>query len=174
MELIRLARAARADVLVGPLLKTNVDAFAAFALASETPTLLLNYLPEAPSEEPKPRGSLNLLQLGTAIEDEAQTLAAYMGTNQHERIMVIHNNSAWANRALRAFQKDWSHPLYVANFENLKQLTNAVGEVMEVAASTARKNRVAALLGNRWNSFPEHAKILTQYWRSQRVLKPPP
>ncbi len=154
MELIRLARAARADVLVGPLLKTNVDAFAAFALVSETPTLLLNYLPEAPSEEPKPRGSLNLLQLGTAIEDEAQTLAAYMGTNQHERIMVIHNNSAWANRALRAFQKDWSYPLYVANFENLKQLTNAVGEVMEVAASTARKDRVAALLGESLEFLP--------------------
>ena len=35
IELIRLARNVSADVLVGPLLKLNVEAFAAFAAASD-------------------------------------------------------------------------------------------------------------------------------------------
>ncbi len=154
MELMRLARGANADVLVGPLLKANVEAFAGFALASETPTLLLNYLPDASTKEAEPDSSLNLVQLGTAIEDEAETLATYMGTNQHERIMVIHNNSAWATRALRAFQKDWPHPLYVTDFGDLKQLTNAVGQIMEVSASTSRKERIASLLGEPLEFLP--------------------
>ena len=65
IELIRLARNVSADVLVGPLLKLNVEAFAA-AVASETPTLLLNYLP---SDNNVSAPTINLLQLGTAIED---------------------------------------------------------------------------------------------------------
>ena len=75
MELMRLARGANADVLVGPLLKANVEAFAGFALASETPTLLLNYLPDALTRKTEPDSSLTLVQLGTAIEDEAETLS---------------------------------------------------------------------------------------------------
>jgi outer membrane PBP1 activator LpoA protein len=143
IELIRLARNVSADVLVGPLLKLNVDAFAAFAAASETPTLLLNYLP---SDEDIGAPAINLLQLGTAIEDEAATLAAHMQTNQHERVMVVYNNSAWANKALNTFRKAWPYPVHTANFSTIKQLTNAVGSTMGVAASTARKTRIAALL----------------------------
>lgn len=144
LELIRLTRNARANILVGPLLKANVDAFSAFAAASETPTLLLNYLPAG---ESLPGTASNLLQLGTAIEDEATTLATLMRTNQHERVMVVHNDSTWANKALQAFRQEWPHPIFATRFSDLKQLTRAVGNVMDVSASTTRKERVAALLG---------------------------
>lgn len=146
LELIRLARGVRADVLVGPLLKANVDAFTNFALASETPTLLLNYLPESRPDETGVSSHTNLLQLGTAIEDEARTLAAHMQINQHQRVMVIHNNSAWARRALSTFREEWPQPIFATDFDNLKQLTNAVGKAMEVAESASRKERVTALL----------------------------
>ena len=143
IELIRLARNVSADVLVGPLLKLNVEAFAAFAAASETPTLLLNYLP---SDDNINTPAINLLQLGTAIEDEAATLATHMQTNQHERVMVVYNDSAWANKALNTFRDAWPYPLHTANFSTIKQLTNAVGSTMGVAASAARKARIATLL----------------------------
>ncbi len=151
LELMRLARDARANILVGPLLKANVDAFSAFAAASEIPTLLLNYLPT--SESPRSTAS-NLLQLGTAIEDEATTLATLMRTNQHQRVMVVHNGSAWANKALQAFQHEWPHPIFATRFSDLKQLTRAVGNVMDVSASTTRKERVAALLGEPLEFLP--------------------
>ena len=151
IELIRLARNVSADVVVGPLLKLNVEAFAAFAAASETPTLLLNYLP-GDSDFGAP--AINLLQLGTAIEDEAATLAAHLQTNQHERVMVVYNDSAWANKALNTFREAWPYPLHTANFGTIKQLTNAVGSTMGVAASTARKTRIAALLGESVEFLP--------------------
>ena len=142
IELIRLARNVSADVLVGPLLKLNVEAFAAFAAASETPTLLLNYLP---SDNNINTPAINLLQLGTAIEDEAATLATHMQTNQHERVMVVYNDSAWANKALNTFRDAWPYPLHTANFSTIKQLTNAVGSTMGVAASAARKAGITLL-----------------------------
>ena len=146
IELIRSAREVAADVIVGPLLKLNVDTFAPFAAASETPTLLLNYLPNSTDTNATATPTLNLLQLGTAIEDEAATLAVHMQTNQHERVMIVYNNSAWANKALDTFRTAWPHPVYPANFSAIKQLTNAVGKAMGVAKSNERRARVSALL----------------------------
>ena len=146
IELIRSARGVNADVIVGPLLKLNVDAFATFAAASETPTLLLNYLPKDTDATAARTPAMNLLQLGTAIEDEAATLAVHMQTNQHERVMIVSSNSVWANKALDTFREDWPHPVYTARFSTIKQLTNAVGTTMGVADSTARKTRVSSLL----------------------------
>ena len=154
IQLIRGAREVNADVLVGPLLKPNVQAFASFAAASETPTLLLNYLPSSDSESTASTSATQMLQLGTAIEDEATTLATHMQTNQHERVMIVYNDSAWANKAFDTFINAWPHPVYTANFGTIKQLTNSVGETMGVTASASRKDRVAALLGEQVEFLP--------------------
>lgn len=154
IQLIRRAREVNADVLVGPLLKPNVQAFASFAAASETPTLLLNYLPSNNSESTASKPAAQLLQLGTAIEDEATTLAAHMQTNQHERVMIVYNDSAWANKAVDTFIKAWPKPVYTANFSTIKQLTNSVGDTMGVNASTSRKDRIAALLDEQVEFLP--------------------
>lgn len=119
-----------ADVLVGPLQKEAVTAMN--DLDPEVPVLALNYLGDA---LPAP----NLVQLGLAIEDEARTLEQWINDAGLERLVLLHNNQDWSQRALAAFQSDWTGPLVIQPLEDIRTITESVGVAMHVAASEERR-----------------------------------
>lgn len=95
--LVEQAQAAGADLLVGPLSKTAVEALN--KTPRNLPALVLNNL--ADNSPPSP----NLLQLGLAVEDEAATIYRRLAAEGLGRIVVLHNEQAWSLRARDALLK---------------------------------------------------------------------
>jgi outer membrane PBP1 activator LpoA protein len=140
------------DVLVGPLIKQDVEHFAALTTYSEVPRLVLNYLGDSDHEQSTP--SPSLFQFGIAIEDETTALANHILANGPQRLMVVHSEARWSLRALTAFTEHWPYPVTRASFANIKELTQAIGEAMQVAASEQRKDEVARILGQSVEFLP--------------------
>ncbi len=147
------ALAGGADVVVGPLLKDQVDRFAEITAFSQVPRLLLNYLDQTPGLESE-AAVPGLFQIGVAIEDEAGSLARHVLTAGHEKLLVVHSQDRWARRALTTFREQWPYPVTAAPFVDIRGLTGAVGEAMQVAASEARKNEIANILGQQLEFLP--------------------
>lgn len=154
-----------ADVVVGPLIKSDVERFVALTAFDDTPRLVLNYLSNPQNGQPDAGGGQNptaalapppapLFQFGIAIEDEAASLADHVLLTGAERLLVVHSQARWSQRALEAYAQAWPYPLTSAQFTNIKGLTSAVGEAMQVAASEDRRNEVANILGEPLEFLP--------------------
>jgi outer membrane PBP1 activator LpoA protein len=140
------------DVFVGPLVKDNADRFARLAEAARVPTLVLNYLT---NEEASHQF---VYQLGIAIEDEAATLASAVLNRGHEQVLIIHSNATWSRRAVDRFTDDWRYSYATADFNDIKGLTDAVGESMQVAASHDRSTELGRILGEPLEFLPRARK----------------
>ena len=124
------------DLLIGPLQKELVTRLN--SLNPEIPTLVLNYL--EPSDVP----AANLLQLGLAIEDEARTIGQRMQADGIESLLLLHTYEEWSLRAKRQLERQWTGPVTVQSFTDLRTVTESVGTAMNVAASLARKQELNA------------------------------
>ncbi len=133
-----------AEVTVGPLLKENAQRFRELSQFAAQPRLILNYLEPGP-QPGTPAGSL--FQFGIAIEDEARALANHVLLEGHEKLMVVYSNARWSQRASREYLDQWPYASTEANFSDIKNLTEAIGEAMQVAASEQRKDEIANILG---------------------------
>ena len=137
-----------ADVIVGPLLKDQAERFAELTRFDTTPRLLLNY-PSA-SHSALTHQSLTdqgLFQFGIAIEDEISSLADHVLYQGHEKVAVIHSGANWSMRAREAYMTDWPYPAIDASFSDIKGITAAVGDAMQVTASETRRDEIARILG---------------------------
>ncbi len=155
--LFEQALAEGADVMVGPLIKQEVEKFAAATRFSDVPRLVLNYLASpgsAPTTDSPPGMATPLFQFGIAIEDEATSLANHVLLAGVERLLVVHSQARWSQRALRAFTDSWPAPVITAEFADIKNITEAVGEAMQVAASEARRTEIANILGQQLEFLP--------------------
>ena len=81
-------------------------------------------------------------------------LANHVLAAGHEKLLVVHSQDRWARRALQALREQWPYPLTEAAFVDIKGLTGAVGEAMQVAASETRKNEIANILGQQLEFLP--------------------
>jgi len=156
------------DVIVGPLVKSKAEKFAETTQFSTVPRLLLNYLsnnhPSAanPTEAltQPPAAANNLFQFGIAIEDEAESLANFVYLQGLDRLLVVHSGASWSERALLAFQKSWPNHITLSPFDDIKDLTGAVGEAMQVAASDTRRREIADVLGQPLEFLPRARRDL--------------
>jgi len=140
------------DLLIGPLAKQAVATLN--GLNPEVPTLALNYLDVAATP------SLNLLQLGLAIEDEADTMVARLLEDGAERLVVFHNYEDWSQRAVRRLSANWPFAVTVQPFVDVRTITESVGRAMRVEASEQRRDDLASLLGFELEFLPRARKDL--------------
>ena len=127
------------ELLIGPLTK---DAVATLNLLNpEIPALALNYLDAAGIP------AINLLQLGLAIEDEADTIVAKLLEDGVESLLVFHNLEDWSQRAARRVSTNWPFAATVQHFDDVKTVTESVGRAMRVEASQQRRDELGELLG---------------------------
>ena len=149
-----------ASVIVGPLIRPEVEAFVELTQFSEVPRLVLNYLSADVDQHPDPATALSpsaptpLFQFGIAIEDEATSLANHVLLNGLQHLLVVHSQERWSQRALTAYTNAWPYPVTTAPFAQIRDLTSAVGEAMQVAASESRKNEIADILGQPLEFLP--------------------
>ena len=162
-DLVASAKAEGADLIIGPLRKDKAQTVAELAARANIPALLLNYLEQAPEPQENPSAlaqSSATYQLGAAIENEAATLANTLMDNEHQRVLVVHSGQTWSQRALTEFQTLWPYPVSVARFDQIKEVTGAVGGSMGVADSVGRKNELTQLFDQEMQFLPRARKDL--------------
>jgi len=154
-DLLAQAQALGADLLVGPLDKNRVAQLN--SLPSRVPTLLLNYLPDGTAAQS------DVVQFGLAVEDEARAIARRIQAEGLERVVVLHNEKEWSQRARDGLIKEFANaavtPESSISFEpasqvvgvgstpDVKQVTSVVGSTLLVDASSARHRRLERVLG---------------------------
>jgi hypothetical protein len=134
------------QVIVGPLDKSGVSAANAHAVRT-LPTLALNYL--APGEVP----AADLLQFGLAIEDEARAISERLAEDRIERLALFTSPDDWSQRAaLEIRTRLAGSPVSIVvdeEIEDLRTVTDRVGNALLVDSSTARKTELERILGTR-------------------------
>lgn len=144
--LLERALLAGADLVVGPLVKQSVEQIN--ALNPLIPVVTLNYLD---SHIPV---SSNVIQLGLAIEDEADTLVNQLLLDNIERVLVFHTYKDWSRRAAARIRESWPFPLTEQSFTDIRTITESVGEAMDVQASQRRRDDLARALGTDLEFLP--------------------
>lgn len=96
----------------------------------------------------------NFRTLGLAIEDEAASIGRRLLADGLERILVVRNSEDWAWRGAEALAAAWPHRLEQQRFANIRNITDALGEALQVAASKARHERLQELLGDELQFLP--------------------
>ena len=153
-DLVALAKADGADLIIGPLRKDKARRMSELAAQANIPTLLLNYIEANTGTSSLASEKAEIYQLGTAIENEAATLVASLLGSDHQRILVVHSGQSWSQRALAEFQNLWPFPITIARFDEIKQVTSAVGGSMGVADSVARKTELTQLFDQEMQFLP--------------------
>ncbi len=134
-----------ADVMIGPLTKESVAELN--GLNPEIPTLALNYLgDEVPAAK--------VLQIGLAIEDEADTLHDWLAADRRQRLLLLHNSEDWAIRARNTLTGQWQDEITVQTVEDIRTITESVGVAMHVAASQERHEELQQIVGEKLEFLP--------------------
>ena len=144
------------DLIVGPLSKNRVQAL--HRLNPELAVLGLNYLDvetgsgSAGNPGPAPVGlaapvaAHPFLQVGLAIEDEAATMIDRLLGEDLHRLLAVHGTEDWAVRGVQALADSWPFHIELQAFDDVKTITESLGEAMQVAASLERREALERLL----------------------------
>lgn len=96
----------------------------------------------------------NFRTLGLAIEDEAASIGRRLLADGLERILVVRSAEAWAGRGADALAQAWPHHLERQEFAQIRGITDALGDALQVAASAARHEQLEELLGGKLQFLP--------------------
>ncbi len=121
------ALAAGAEMVIGPLLKKNIDQLIQFN-AMPIPTMVLNRL----NMEYAPA---NMYQFGLPVEDEAAQIARYAIRKGQMRAFVINAEPSVGYRATQSFVKTY------------EQLGGSVAQVADISKNEDPKEAITRLLG---------------------------
>lgn len=101
------ASADQMEMIIGPLDKDKVIELSQKE-ALPLPTLALNYTPLGTSDTTiNNNTTINLIQFGLAVEDEAFQIATRSLAEGHKRIIILHQDQPWATRAAQSFSASW-------------------------------------------------------------------
>jgi len=137
-SVLAAARAAGADLVIGPLQREHVAALN--TMMPEIPVLALNNLV---TTTPAPQ----LHQFGLAPEDEMASLAQWLADSGAERVLVLRGPHEWALRLERALEETGQKPVGSYLIPELRTVTDTVGSAMLIAASEARHAELERLTG---------------------------
>ena len=147
-------------VILGPLLKPKAEQIGQTHLVDNIPIVLLNRINTIGFAEESGEASQHLLQLLTPIEDEAIALAKNMTAYGYQNALVVHNQEAWAQRSLEAFQQNWQGSLETSFFRDIRNITGAIGQGMKVSESAQREKRLSSIIKAPLEFVPRSRKDL--------------
>lgn len=143
-SLYERARSDGAQLIVGPLDKTNVVDINMLP-QRPVPVLALNYLPAGV------KAGDGLFQFGLAIEDEARAIARRMSEDHMYRVAILESDVDWSGRAAQAFREQFEAVggtvVTVGVIDDPRAITDIVGNALLVNASTTRMEALAKTIG---------------------------
>ncbi|MAC47965.1 MAG: hypothetical protein CMI12_14100 [Oceanospirillum sp.] len=154
-EMYRKAKAAGAEVVVGPLTKDKVSALQQRSRLP-LPTLALNYGTQ------NQNNNKQLFQFAISPEDEANQAAKISWQDGHKSALTLTANSDWGSRALSAFDKQWQQQggkvVGGTRYSSESNLAISIKEMLEVDKSEARLKRMRTILGTNLEFEPRRRK----------------
>ena len=136
-----LARHQGAEVVIGPLRKEAVAAFA--ALSPVLPVIALNHLDSgSPTTDA-------MIQFSLAIEDQASAIADALSARDIERIVLFDSPARWSGRARMRLEDelDGIETVGSGTFHRVAEITHVVGEALHIGESRTRATEIESLLG---------------------------
>ncbi len=159
VSVYRRALAEGADVVIGPLTKTNIHALVD-ANVITVPTIGLNTIDDANtsafswfSNQPE-----QLYQFGLSPRDEATQVAYKAWQQGKRRALVVAPDTAWGQGVIAAFNQAWQsqggevvQSLY---YNDQKGLSNQVKAALNVDQSNARHQALKKMLSEKIKTIP--------------------
>ena len=152
-EALAAARAAGAVFVIGPLMREDVLAAAAFATATPgaPPMLVLNFLPSSASAAVPAEVPAALYQFGLSPEDESRSVARRAIADGRRRAVALIPSGDWGVRVLAAFKDEFEAgggTLLAERALGGRDLGPALRSTLGIDASRARHQRLQSLLGS--------------------------
>lgn len=141
--LLQRIREQRMTEMVGPLLKTNLEALLDEP-SPEIPVLALNSVPQqAPG----------VLQFSLAPESTVDQLAAGMAAAKHWRVVVLAPNNANGERLLQRFRFDWQQyhgdMVGVFRYGEASGYASGIQQLLNIDQANARKEHLQQVVGGK-------------------------
>jgi uncharacterized protein len=135
-----------AQLVIGPLDKQSVVDINLLPYR-RVPVLALNYLPQGVAAGP------GLFQFGLAIEDEAHAIARRVYDDGFPRVAIVQSDLDWSGRAAESFRSQFVRlggtVVTVGTIQDARAVTEVVGNVLLVGASTERMEALSKTLGSK-------------------------
>ena len=152
-EALAAARAAGAVFVIGPLMRDDVLAAAAFATSTPgaPPMLVLNFLPASGSAAVHAETPATLYQFGLSPEDESRSVARRAIADGRRRAVALVPTGDWGARVLAAFKDEFEAgggTLLAQRALGGRDLGPAVRSTLGIDASRARHRRLQSLIGS--------------------------
>ena len=152
-EALAAARAAGAVFVIGPLMREDVLAAAAFATATPgaPPMLVLNFLPSSASAAVPAEVPAALYQFGLSPEDESRSVARRAIADGRRRAVALIPSGDWGVRVLAAFKDEFEAgggTLLAERALGGRDLGPALRSTLGIDSSRARHQRLQSLLGS--------------------------
>ncbi len=153
------AIAEKADFIVGPLTKAEVQAIAGIKL--DIPVLALNSIQDASHhKKTAPKKSDKLFQFGLMPEDEIASTVANASKRGHKKVIVVAPNNEWGQRISTTFQKLWAHKggetIQILNINPKEDLDTLIQTALQKSNKSPKKADMIFLVAS-----PELARQLT-------------
>ncbi len=87
------------------------------------------------------------MQFGLAIEDEAESLISHLESLGLERVLVLHSEQRWSQRAAARLHAHFQDRATVETFASAKTVTEAVGRGMFIDDSHLRSQQIFREIG---------------------------
>lgn len=147
----------KADLIIGPLNKTEVNYFVQ-KIKPQVPTIALNYT----SENYDNYNIDNFYQFGISGEDEAEQAAYKLWQSDLQNTLIIVDDNKWGKRVIDAFNNKFKQlGGNVANVAYLNQNTDLkkfIYQTLGIESSQKRKNTLQWILDNKLSFQPRHRK----------------
>ena len=137
-----------ADLIIGPLEKSNVELLA-IQPSLLVPTLALNY-DVAEQKLPENR-TVNLYQFGLSAEDEARQVARRAWRLGNKSTLILAPGTDWGQRIERAFADEWlkleGTLLETQYFSDTSNYAQTASKLLNIDESEKRKQRLEQITG---------------------------
>ena len=148
-DVVSRAEADGAQVILGPLSKSNVRSMT--TLNTAIPTIVFNRIdPTLVEQDPiSNRSNRQIPQFSLAVEDEVEELARRITRERLTRIIVFTNEAPWSDRALAALSASLpksARIISLTTLTDLKTVTVDVGRALGIQESFMRQNDIQSLV----------------------------
>lgn len=173
-EAYRGALAEGADVVIGPLLKTELSSLVDRPTL-DVPTLALNFSQDAPVTPEQ------LYQFGLDTGDEIRQLVAEAKRVGYRRILILADDSPWSRRLSATLGEDWSAGggvvLATLFLQDLNDYRRSLEATLHIDQSKERTRELARILNLPFESEPRRredvdAVVMVANPTAARALKP--
>ena len=140
-----------ADVIVGPLIKSEVNKVIKDKKNNQTKVLALNYTETGSND--------SVFQFGISAEDEAEQVSARLNNLGYKNVLVITEKSSWGDRVYKAFKSKQdelnNNVIDTGLMDDSLNYQEKIRKLLGIDNSNFRKYKLSQILGAKFIHVPQ-------------------